>query len=60
LHGRQPAEKPPRQPGVIAKDNLLRSGNHAGYIAVWSAPDNERDRIGKDAINMQETRKKHI
>src|SRR5690348_12154043 len=41
LHRCQPAEKPPRQPGVIDQDDALSLGNHDVYIATYAASDNE-------------------
>jgi hypothetical protein len=41
LYRCQPAEKSPRQPGVIDQDNPLSSGNHGRYIANRSGFDNE-------------------
>ncbi len=37
----EPAEKAPRQPGVVGKDDALSRVNHAAYIALHFGPDNK-------------------
>src|SRR6185312_12395847 len=46
LHGGQPAEKAPRQAGVVGKHDAVRGGEHAGYIAGCREADNE-ERISR-------------